>query len=96
MIGILAIMVILLAVLGLVVVKALAQSPWGTFTVAMTIPIALLMGAWLRWWRPGRILEASIVGLVLLLAAIWFGGHVAEAPEWARGSLSTARRWRGC
>src|SRR6478752_3084297 len=72
MIGILAIMVILLAV-----------SPWGTFTVAMTIPIALLMGAWLRWWRPGRILEASIVGLVLLFASIWIGGHVAASPEWA-------------
>jgi carbon starvation protein len=83
MIGILAIMVILLAVLGLVVVKALAVSPWGTFTVAMTIPIALLMGAWLRWWRPGRILEASIVGLVLLFASIWIGGHVAASPEWA-------------
>jgi carbon starvation protein CstA len=83
MIGILAIMVILLAVLALVVVKALAVSPWGTFTVAMTIPIALLMGAWLRWWRPGRILEASIIGLVLLLASIWWGGHVAASPTWA-------------
>ncbi|BCT92952.1 carbon starvation protein A [Lysobacter helvus] len=83
MIGILAIMVILLAVLGLVVVKALAVSPWGTFTVAMTIPIAFLMGAWLRWWRPGRILEASVVGLVLLLASIWWGGHVAASPTWA-------------
>jgi len=83
MIGILAIMVILLAVLALVVVKALAISPWGAFTVAMTIPIALLMGAWLRWWRPGRILEASVLGLVLLLASIWLGGHVAASPEWA-------------
>ena len=82
MIGILAIMVILLAVLALVVVKALAISPWGTFTVAMTIPIALLMGAWLRWFRPGRILEASIIGLVLLLASIWIGGHVAASPTW--------------
>ena len=83
MVGILAIMVILLAVLGLVVVKALAVSPWGAFTVAMTIPIALLMGAWLRWIRPGRILEASIIGLVLLFASIWIGGHVAASPEWA-------------
>jgi carbon starvation protein len=83
MIGILAIMVILLAVLALVVVKALAQSPWGTFTVAMTIPIALLMGAWLRWFRPGRILEVSIVGLVLLLLSIWIGGLVANSPTWA-------------
>ena len=82
MIGILAIMVILLAVLALVVVKALAISPWGTFTVAMTIPIALLMGAWLRWFRPGRILEASLVGLVRLLLSIWLGGLVAASPTW--------------
>lgn len=83
MVGILAIMVILLAVLGLVVVKALAVSPWGTFTVAMTIPIALLMGVYLRWLRPGRIMEVSIIGLVLLLLSIWWGGAVAESPTWA-------------
>jgi carbon starvation protein CstA len=83
MIGILAIMVILLAVLGLVVVKALAISPWGTFTVAMTIPIALLMGIYLRWLRPGRILEVSVIGLVLLLGSIWWGGHVAASPTLA-------------
>lgn len=83
MLGIAAIMLILLAVLALVVVKALAQSPWGTFTVAMTIPIALLMGVYLRWLRPGRILEVSLVGLVLLLASIWAGGHVAADPQWA-------------
>jgi len=83
MVGILAIMVILLAVLALVVVKALAISPWGTFTVAATIPIALLMGAWLRWLRPGRILEVSLLGLVLLLLSIWLGGQVAASPEWA-------------
>ena len=83
MVGILAIMVILLAVLGLVVVKALATSPWGTFTVAATIPIALLMGVWLRWLRPGRILEVSLVGLALLLLSIWAGGHVAASPEWS-------------
>lgn len=83
MIGILAIMVILLAVLGLVVVKALAISPWGTFTVAMTIPIALLMGVYLRWLRPGRIMEVSIIGLVLLLASIWIGGAVAASPAWS-------------
>ncbi len=82
MIGILAIMVILLAVLGLVVVKALAISPWGTFTVAMTIPIALLMGVYLRWLRPGRIMEVSIIGLVLLLASIWLGESVAASPTW--------------
>ncbi|MGN6153210.1 MAG: carbon starvation CstA family protein [Lysobacteraceae bacterium] len=83
MVGILAIMVILLAVLGLVVVKALATSPWGTFTVAATIPIALLMGVWLRWLRPGRILEVSLIGLALLLLSIWAGGHVAASPDWA-------------
>ena len=82
MVGILAIMVILLAVLGLVVVKALAISPWGTFTVAMTIPIALLMGVYLRWLRPGRIMEVSVIGLVLLLASIWIGGAVAASPTW--------------
>ncbi len=84
MIGILAIMVILLAVLALVVVKALAQSPWGTFTVAMTIPIALLMGVYLRWLRPGRILEVSVIGLVLLLLSIWIGQQVSVSPEWAQ------------
>jgi len=83
MVGILAIMVILLAVLALVVVKALAISPWGTFTVAMTIPIAVLMGVYLRWLRPGRILEVSILGLVLLLLSIWLGGLVAQSPQWA-------------
>ena len=83
MVGILMIMVILLAVLALVVVKALAVSPWGTFTVAMTIPIALLMGAYLRWFRPGRILEVSVLGLGLLLLSIWIGGAVAASPEWA-------------
>ena len=82
MIGILMIMIILLAVLALVVVKALAQSPWGTFTVFMTIPIALLMGAYLRWFRPGHILEMSIIGFVGLLLAVWFGGVVAADPTW--------------
>jgi carbon starvation protein CstA len=83
MIGILMIMVILLAVLALVVVKALAESPWGTFTVALTIPIALLMGIYLRWLRPGRILEVSILGFVLLILAIWLGGKVAAHPVYA-------------
>jgi carbon starvation protein len=82
MLGILAIMVILLAVLALVVVRALAQSPWGTFTVAMTIPIAILMGLYLRVFRPGRILEVSLLGLGLLLLAIWIGGRVAADPVW--------------
>ena len=83
MIGILAIMIILLAVLALVVVKALAQSPWGTFTVAMTIPVALLMGVYLRYLRPGRVGEVSLIGLVLLLASVWLGGLVAADPNLA-------------
>jgi len=83
MVGILMIMVILLAVLALVVVKALAESPWGTFTVAMTIPIALLMGLYLRYLRPGRILEVSVLGLALLLLSIAVGGKVAADPQWA-------------
>ncbi|HEY0179903.1 MAG TPA: carbon starvation CstA family protein, partial [Dokdonella sp.] len=64
-------------------VKALAISPWGTFTVACTIPIALLMGVYLRFLRPGRVLEVSIIGLVLLLVSIWLGGKVAADPAWA-------------
>ncbi|MEO5622418.1 MAG: carbon starvation CstA family protein [Dokdonella sp.] len=83
MIGILMIMFIILAVLALVVVKALAISPWGTFTVAMTIPIALFMGLYLRYFRPGKVLEVSIIGLVFLLLSIWAGGKVAADPTWA-------------
>ena len=83
MVGILMILTLLLAVLALVVVKALAQSPWGTFTVAMTIPIAVLMGLYLRYFRPGRILEVSAIGVLLLLASIWLGGEVAAHPAWA-------------
>jgi carbon starvation protein len=77
MIGVLIIMVILLAVLALVVVKALAHSPWATFTVAMTIPIAVLMGIYGRFMRPGRIGEMSLVGFVLLMLSLIFGRHVA-------------------
>jgi carbon starvation protein CstA len=83
MIGVLVLMMIVLAVLALVVVKALAISPWGTFTVACTIPIAILMGIYLRFFRPGRVLEVSIIGLVLLLVSIWLGGVVAADPAWA-------------
>ena len=82
MVGVLVLMMIVLAVLALVVVKALTHSPWGTFTVAATIPIALLMGIYLRYIRPGRILEVSIIGLVLLLTSIWAGAHVAASPTW--------------
>ena len=82
MFGVLVLMMIVLAVLALVVVKALTHSPWGTFTVAATIPIALLMGAYLRWFRVGRILEVSIIGLVLLLGSIWLGKAVYDSPVW--------------
>ena len=74
----LLIMVIITAILALVVVNALGESPWGVFSVAMTIPIALLMGAYLRWIRPGRVLEVSIIGFVLLMAAIVAGGMIAD------------------
>jgi len=83
MFGVLVLMMIVLAVLALVVVKALTHSPWGTYTVACTIPIALLMGIYLRYIRPGKILEVSIVGLILLLLAIWSGAYVAASPAWA-------------
>jgi len=82
-VGILAIMIILLAVLGLVVVKALAHSPWGTFTVVATIPIAVFMGLYLRYVRPGRIGEMSLIGVLLLFASIVVGGWVAEDALWA-------------
>ncbi|MFH1043995.1 MAG: carbon starvation CstA family protein [Pseudomonadota bacterium] len=77
------IMVIILAVLALIVVKALAVSPWGTFTVAATIPIAMFMGVYNRFLRPGRVGEVSIIGFVLLIAAIIIGGQVSQSPTWA-------------
>jgi carbon starvation protein len=83
MVAVLAIMVILLAVLALVVVNALKDSPWGVFTILCTIPIALLMGFWMKVWRPGRTLEASAAGIALLLAALVGGRHVAESPALA-------------
>ena len=80
--GTFMIMVIILAVLSLIVVKALADSPWGTFTVAATIPIAMFMGLYNRFIRPGKVGEISIVGFVLLIAAIIVGGQVAESATW--------------
>ncbi len=74
----LLIMVIITAILALVVVNALGESPWGVFSVAMTIPIALFMGVYLRWVRPGKVLEISIIGFILLMAAIIGGGMVAD------------------
>jgi carbon starvation protein len=82
--AILAILVILLAVLALVVVKALAESPWGIFTVGATIPIALLMGNYLRFVRVGKVLEASAFGIVLLLLAVWGGKLVYQDPHWSQ------------
>src|ERR671916_413308 len=80
MVAVLAIMVILLAVLALVVVNALKDSPWGVFTILCTIPIAVLMGFWMKVWRPGRTLEASAFGVALLLMALVAGRYVAESP----------------
>ena len=82
-IGVLLICVIILAVLALVVVNALKASPWGTFTVACTIPIAIIMGIYGRFVRPGRIGEMSAIGLVLLIAALLYGRTVAETPALA-------------
>ncbi len=82
--AVLAIMTILLAVIGLVVVNALKSSPWATFTLAMTIPIALLLGLYLRFIRPGRVLEASVMGVALILFVVVAGQWVADSPSWAR------------
>ena len=81
--GTFMIMIIILAVLALIVVKALAESPWGAFTVAATIPVALFMGVYLRYLRPGRIGEVSVIGFVLLMLAIFGGQAVSHDPEWA-------------
>ena len=81
MVAVLAIMVILLAVLALVVVNALKDSPWGVFTILCTIPIAVLMGFWMKVWRPGGTLEASALGVALLLMALVGGRYVAESPS---------------
>jgi carbon starvation protein len=94
MVAILAIMVILLAVLALVIVNALRDSPWGVFTLLCTIPIALLMGFWTKVWRPGKVTEATLTGLVLLLAALVGGRYVAEsatlAPLFRHGGVTIA------
>ena len=82
-ITVLMIMVILLAVVGLVVVNALKGSPWGTFTIAATMPIALLMGVYLRYWRPGKVLECSMGGFLLVILSIFGGQWVAQSASWA-------------
>jgi carbon starvation protein len=81
--AVLAIMIILLGVVALVIVNALKSSPWATFTLAMTIPIALLLGVYLRYFRPGRVLEASFIGVCLVLFAVVAGQWVADAPALA-------------
>jgi carbon starvation protein len=81
MVAVLAIMIILLAVLALVVVNALKDSPWGVFTILCTLPIAVIMGFWMKVWRPGRTLEASAFGIMLLLLALVGGRYVAESSS---------------
>src|SRR5437870_4084814 len=75
---VLLIMIILLAVVALVVVNALSGSPWGTFTIAATMPIAVFMGLYLRYWRPGKVLECSLIGFLLVIAAIFGGQWVSQ------------------
>ena len=81
--AVVAILIILLAVVALVVVNALKDSPWGTFTIAMTIPIALLMGLYLRRIRPGKVLEVSVLAFILVLLAIWGGQWASQNPTMA-------------
>ncbi|HIJ39014.1 MAG TPA: carbon starvation protein A, partial [Rhodospirillaceae bacterium] len=83
LVGVLMIMIIILAVLALVVVKALSGSPWGTFTVFATVPIALIMGVYSRYLRPGKIGEMSLIGFVLLMGSLLYGQNVAESAELA-------------
>ena len=83
LVTVLMIMIILLAVVALVVVNALKGSPWGTFTIAATMPIALVMGLYLRYWRPGKVLEISLIGFVLVIASIFAGQAVSESPALA-------------
>jgi carbon starvation protein len=83
LVSIVCIMVILIAVLSLIVVKALAESPWGLFTIAMTVPIALFMRCYLRFLRPNKVLEVSAIGVALLLLVIWGGKYVSLSPFWS-------------
>jgi carbon starvation protein len=94
LITVLMIMIILLAVVALVVVNALAGSPWGTFTIAATMPVAIFMGLYLRYWRPGKVLECSAVGFALVLAAVfggqWVAGSSTLAPVFTLSAMSVA------
>ncbi|MGP2454304.1 carbon starvation CstA family protein [Acinetobacter baumannii] len=96
MLGALGVMIIILAVLALVVVKALAHSPWGVFSIAATIPIALFMGVYMRFIRPGRIAEVSIIGFVLMMLAIVYGEHVAADPYWGEFFTLTGTQLTWC
>jgi carbon starvation protein len=82
--AVLAIMVILLASVALIVVNALKSSPWATFTLAMTVPIAMLLGVYLRYFRPGRVLEASVIGVAMIVFVVIAGQWVAGSPSWAK------------
>ena len=83
LVAVLGIMIVLISVLALVVVNALRASPWGTVTIALTIPIAMLLGVYLRWIRPGKVLEASAIGVALLVLSVYAGRWVAENPALA-------------
>ncbi len=83
LVTVLLMMIIILAVVGLVVVNALKGSPWGTFTIGATMPIAIIMGVYLRYIRPGKVLECSVIGFVLVMASIFGGQAVAASPTWA-------------
>ena len=96
MLGALGVMIIILAVLALVVVKALAHSPWGVFSIAATIPIALFMGIYMRYIRPGKIAEVSIIGFVLMMAGIVYGGHIAADPYWGQLFTLTGTQLTWC
>jgi len=84
LVAILSIMIILLAVLALVVTNVMAESPWSVFTVGATIPIAMFMGGYLRWWRVGKVMEVSALGVVFLLLAVWGGQFVHAHADWAK------------
>src|SRR5262249_44537250 len=83
LITVLIIMIILLGVVALVVVNALKGSAWGTFTIAATMPIAIFMGLYLRFWRPGKVLECSALGFLLVMASIFAGRAVGASADWA-------------
>jgi carbon starvation protein len=91
LIAVFAIMIIILAVLALIVVNALAESPWGVFSIALTIPIALFMGLYMRVLRPGRVLEATGIGVVLLLAAVIGGGYIEDSG--LGDALTLSKEW---